>query len=131
MAGGKHRAPNPHRNKVGYVVASGAVPLDAAGNGLTGTARIESELSTFFDTIGLERSSVGIEHRDAGIERSSAGRTAAAAGVAGFVAGLGILRGGTSMMAAIALPAVAIGAVIGAAVSALSLCSTPTALIAN
>jgi|GEM_PF-5553611 hypothetical protein len=27
MAGGKHRAPNPHRNRVGSVVAAGAVPL--------------------------------------------------------------------------------------------------------
>ncbi|MEU6580272.1 hypothetical protein [Nocardia sp. NPDC046763] len=27
MAGGKHRALNPHRNKVGNVVAAGAVPL--------------------------------------------------------------------------------------------------------
>ncbi|WP_067894576.1 hypothetical protein [Nocardia vaccinii] len=27
MAGGKHRAPNPHRNRVGSVVAASAVPL--------------------------------------------------------------------------------------------------------
>ncbi|MBU3061972.1 hypothetical protein KO481_10600 [Nocardia sp. NEAU-G5] len=30
MAGGKHRAPNPHRNRVGSVVAAGAVPLVVA-----------------------------------------------------------------------------------------------------
>ncbi|MCX4092682.1 hypothetical protein [Nocardia sp. alder85J] len=37
MAAGKHRAPNPHRNRVGTVVAAGAVPLVLAVVG-AGTA---------------------------------------------------------------------------------------------
>lgn len=37
MAAGKHRALNPHRNKVGTVVAAGAVPLVPAIVG-SGTA---------------------------------------------------------------------------------------------
>ncbi|MGW4532142.1 hypothetical protein ACWEOI_14450 [Nocardia sp. NPDC004340] len=43
MAGGKHRALNPHRNKVGNVVAAGAVPLVMAivGSGAANAAPSE------------------------------------------------------------------------------------------
>ncbi|MFF0633851.1 hypothetical protein ACFYTS_15255 [Nocardia sp. NPDC004151] len=43
MAAGKHRALNPHRNKVGNVVAAGAVPLVMAivGSGAANAAPSE------------------------------------------------------------------------------------------
>ena len=44
MAGGKHRAPNPHRNRVGSVVAASAVPLvlTVVGSGAASAAPAHS-----------------------------------------------------------------------------------------
>ncbi len=51
MAGGKHRAPNPHRNRVGSVVAAGAVPLVLAivGSGSANAAPTQSLSTTHQD----------------------------------------------------------------------------------
>ena len=51
MAGGKHRAPNPHRNRVGSVVAAGAVPLVLAivGSGSANAAPAQPHPATHQD----------------------------------------------------------------------------------
>src|SRR5436309_701509 len=112
MAGGKHRAPNPHRNRVGSVVAAGAVPLVLAivGSGSANAAPAQPNLATFLDSVGMERSR---SDRIAGqtIGTAAMGAVAGASAAAPFALTSGLVGGVLGL--AVGLPFVPVGIVAG------------------
>ncbi|WP_067666295.1 DUF456 domain-containing protein [Nocardia miyunensis] len=64
MAGGKHRAPNPHRTRVGNVVAASAVPLVLAvvGSGAATAAPAHPSTATQHDESTPQRPANNVPH---------------------------------------------------------------------